>query len=144
MTRLPIHLEGLSKSELESMCVDCGACCHATVPVAKSGTTTVLIPDLRCKHLAVDKSNGKSCCSVYERRHEVAKGWCMPLAEAISKGAFPKTCPYVRDMKGYVGAVVLPDAEYDAMRPALTKALTEQGRPPWLSDSTYKTLTRQE
>lgn len=136
MKKLPVVLEGLEKSQLESMCVDCGLCCYASVNVNKSNGN-VLIPDLRCKHLEVDKSNGKSCCSVYDTRHEVAKGWCLPLGEAIAKGVFPEACPYVRDVKDYVGTAVLSDAQYSALRPQLQKALSEQGKPAWVSDSTW-------
>lgn len=136
MKKLPVVLEGLEKSQLESMCVDCGLCCYASVPVAKS-TGNVLIPDLRCKHLEIEKATGKSCCSVYEQRHDVAKGWCLPLTEAIAKGVFPDACPYVRDVQGYVGTAILPDSAYDAIRPQLVKALAAQGKPPWVSDSTW-------
>lgn len=51
--KLPKHLDGLSKSELESMCVNCGLCCYAQVELVKGHK--VLVPELRCRHL-VNKS----------------------------------------------------------------------------------------
>lgn len=132
--KLPKHLLGLSKGQLESMCVDCGLCCHAQVEVSKG--QTVLVPELRCKHL-VTKSEGESCCSVYEDRQEVAKGWCFPLAEAINKGLFPKACPYVAEMTDYVGAQVMSDAQYEQMKPALKKAIVFQPMPEWVDPNQF-------
>jgi uncharacterized cysteine cluster protein YcgN (CxxCxxCC family) len=120
----------LSKATLESTCVDCGLCCYASVPLAKGH---VLVPELRCKHLQVESATGKSCCSIYEQRHDLAKGWCLPLAEAINKGVFPEQCPYVRDMRDYVGTAVLSDSAYEMVRPALQKHLAAQPRPAWAS-----------
>lgn len=139
MSKLPKHLLGLADGDLESMCVNCGLCCWASAPVGKS---SVFIPELRCKHLDFD--SGKACCSVYDKRHEVAKGWCLPLAEAIEKGVFPKSCPYVRDVQDYVGSVALPDEQYEAIRPALKKALEDGGKPTWVSDSLWKTFLDQK
>ena len=130
--KLPKHLLGLDKKSLESMCVDCGLCCYASVPVNKS--ESAYVPELRCKHLEIEKSSGKSCCNVYENRLEVAKGWCMPLAEAIQKGLFPEQCPYVRDMKDYVGAKIFPDPMYKAMKPSLQKSMAEGGKPEWVDE----------
>lgn len=132
MPSLPPSLEKFSKSQLESMCVDCGLCCYAAVPLSKGN---VIIPDLRCKHLCVEQGTGKSTCAVYDQRHEVAKGWCMPLAEAIAKGAFPAQCPYVADLPNYVGSAVLSDAAYELVKPQLQKTLGARGRPAWASDS---------
>ena len=133
MSKLPKHLLGLTDGQLESMCVDCSLCCYASVPVGKSNT---FIPELRCKYLKVD--DGKSCCSVYGDRTDTAKGWCLPLSDAIKKGVFPKQCPYVRDMQNYVGSVALPDTDYQAIRPALQKSLAEGGKPEWVSDLHWK------
>ena len=130
MTRLPSSLEGLSKAQLEAMCVDCGLCCYAAVPLSKGH---VLVPDLRCKHLCVEQGTAKSTCSVYDQRAEVAKGWCMQLPEAIEKGAFPSQCPYVSNLPGYVGSEVLSDMAYQLVLPQLQKTLGAQGRPPWVN-----------
>lgn len=172
MSKLPKELLGLSKGDLESMCVNCGLClspdtlilyavqdvvdiqtststffadgiathncCYASAPVGKS---SVFIPELRCKHLKFE--DNKSCCSVYEDRQDVAKGWCLPLVEAIEKGVFPKACPYVRDVQSYVGSVALPDEQYEAVRPLLQKALEHGGKPEWVSDSLWKAFLDQ-
>lgn len=137
MSKLPKHLLGLSKGDLESLCVDCGLCCYASVRMDKG---QVLVPELRCQHLSVEKS-GKSCCSVYEYRHDVAKSWCLPLAEAIEKSVFPSQCPYVADMKDYVGSAVLSDAAYQMVRPQIQKHLSSQVRPGWASDAQWSNFT---
>ena len=139
MGKLPEKLAWLEKAQLESMCVDCGLCCYASVPFGKGN---VLVPDLRCKHLEYD-SVGKSCCGVYEDRHDVAKGWCLPLADAIAKGVFPEQCPYVSDLKNYVGSAVLSDGAYQALKPELKKAIAAGGKPEWASDSHWKTFTEE-
>lgn len=137
MSKLPKHLLGLSKGDLESLCVDCGLCCYASVRMDKG---QVLVPELRCQHLSVEKS-GKSCCSVYEYRHDVAKSWCLPLAEAIEKSVFPSQCPYVADMKDYVGSAVLSDDAYQMVRPQIQKHLSAQVRPGWASDTQWSNFT---
>ena len=121
----------LSKADLEATCVDCGLCCYASAPLGKG---SVMVPELRCKHLALEKGTGKSCCNVYEDRHDVAKGWCLPLADAIEKGVFPEQCPYVSDMKDYVGSAILSDTAYDMVRPQIKKAIEAGGKPEWVND----------
>lgn len=116
-------------------------CCYASAPLNKG---SVLIPDLRCKYLEMDGDTGKSCCSVYEQRHDIAKGWCLPLADAIAKGVFPEQCPYVRDMQDYVGSVAVSDATYDALKPPLQKALARGGKPEWVSDSHWEMFLTSE
>ena len=134
--RLPLHLESLSKSDLESMCVDCGLCYHASIPIQKG--MNLMLPDLRCKHLDVEKGTGKSCCNVYEQRDKVAGDWCMPLAKAVQDGAFPAQCPYVQDMQGYVGTHI-PDLDvYEQhIRPDVRKMLNIQGKPSWVSEAAW-------
>ena len=140
MAKLPEPLAWLTKASLESLCVNCGLCCHSQVAVEKG--LNVLVPDLRCKYLdkKVGGESGEMCCSVYEDRHNVAKGWCFPLAEAIEKGLFPDLCPYVQEVKGYVGTQILPDAQYKQIKPLLKKALTANGKPEWASDEAWKTF----
>lgn len=128
--RLPVHLSTLSKSTLESLCVDCGICCHAAVPVAKG--VNAVIPELHCKHLQRD-CDGKTACGVYDKRLDVAKGWCNALEDAIEKGLFPNNCPYVSNMPGYVGTTVLSDNVYKAIKPQIKKALVAEGMPDWVS-----------
>lgn len=61
----------------------------------------------------------------------------MPLAAAIEKGIFPKECPYVADMEGYVGAQVLSDSQYQQMKPSLQKAIASQPFPAWANPHEY-------
>lgn len=131
---LPPHLASLSKAELESMCVDCGICCFAQVELVKGHK--VLIPELRCQYL-VYEPEGKTCCSIYNERETKAKSWCLPLAEAIAKGLFPKPCPYVAEMEDYVGTHVLNEDQYDQLRPRLQKAFDPRQKPVWITHKAW-------
>lgn len=135
-SKLPEPLRWLDDKSLENMCHSCGLCCRAKIKIDKS--INVLVPDLYCKYLEKGDEPGTTCCSVYEDRHEVAKGWCLPLAEAIEKGVFPDLCPYVQEVKGYVGAKILPDEEYNMLKPLIKKAVSSGGKPNWLSDEAWK------
>lgn len=138
--RLPLHLEGLSKSELEGMCVNCGLCCYAAVPVAKG--VNALIPELRCKYLVQKGADGETCCSTYETRFEKAAGWCLPLADAIQKGIFPEQCPYVQDVKGYVGKVALDERTYNLVRPQVKEHLVSKGMPVWADAQAWSNFVK--
>ncbi len=139
LAKLPKPLSWLTKAALEDLCVQCGICCASQVSIDKGN---VLVPDLHCKYL-VEKSDGEHGemrCSVYKNRHEMARGWCFPLAEAIEKGLFPASCPYVREVKGYVGAQILPDDQYKCIKSQLRKALSTKEKPDWVSDEAWKTF----
>jgi hypothetical protein len=136
---LPLHLAKLSKSDLEGMCVNCGLCCYAGVPVAKG--VNALVPELRCKYLVAKGNDGETCCSVYNDRFEKAKGWCLPLADAIHKGIFPEICPYVRDMKDYVGKAILDQPIMEMVLPEIRKAVAAEGKPQWISDEAWTSFT---
>jgi uncharacterized cysteine cluster protein YcgN (CxxCxxCC family) len=133
--KLPPHLSVLNKSDLESMCVNCGLCCYAAVPVAKG--VNALVPELRCKYLVQKGTDGETCCSTYDTRFEKAGAWCLPLADAIQKGVFPEACPYVQDMKGYVGKVVLDDKTYAMVRPQIHDKVVSKGMPDWAEPNAW-------
>lgn len=126
----------MSKAELEGLCVSCGACCHASVSIAKG--VDAIMPDLRCKYLALKSGTNESCCSVYEDRFEKAKGWCLPLADAIEKGVFPSQCPYVKDLKGYVGRVVLDERTMNEVNKSVKDFVVSKGMPDWISEYDWK------
>jgi len=130
MKKLPRELLGLTKETLEDTCHRCGLCCYSSVKFDKGN---IFLPELRCRHLEFDE-NKKSCCNVYENRHEVTKGWCLPLVDAIEKGVFPDNCPYVKDVKDYVGTAVLSEEAYQMVRPTIQKALAEGGKPEWVNE----------
>ena len=136
---LPKHLQVLSKAQLESLCVSCGACCYGQINVAKG--MNVVVPDLRCKYLNI-KDNGESFCTTYNTRHEVAKSWCNDLESAIDKGLFPKLCPYVKDMPSYTGAVVLDGNQYAKLQPALQSEILSKGKPEWSSDQGWSDFVK--
>jgi uncharacterized cysteine cluster protein YcgN (CxxCxxCC family) len=127
---LPRHLQKLSKAELESLCVDCGICCTSAIPVGKS---SVFVPELRCKHLSY--KDGESQCGVYNVRHDVAKNWCLPIADAIAKNVLPNACPYVQGMSNYEGPIALSESAYDMIRPQVKDKLIKGMKPEWASDS---------
>ena len=139
--KLPTHLMKLSKSELESLCVDCGLCCLPQIELAKGHK--VLIPDLKCRYLDVDDT-GKSCCGIYEDRDTKAGSWCLPLAKAIDQGIFPKACPYVAEMDGYVGTNILPDEQYQKLKPHIQKALYPYQRPEWITSKSWAVFVNGE
>lgn len=139
-TPLPKHLEQMDKAQLENLCVNCGLCCYAAVPVAKG--VNALVPELRCKFLT-QKSNGaegETCCSVYDQRFEKAGAWCLPLGDAIAKGILPHGCPYVKDMPSYSGKVALDERVYQIVRPQIKKALASAELPAWASPDAWKSF----
>lgn len=138
---LPRHLAILSKSQLESMCLSCGACCRPAVPIAKG--VNALIPELHCKYLKT-ASDGETSCTVYDQRLDVAKGWCNQLEDALQKGLFPDLCPYVVDIKGYVGTVVLDKHTYGLVKPQIRKAIVGKGKPEWVSDELWKSYVEED
>lgn len=140
MSYLPKHLLGLSKSQLEDLCIRCGLCCYFSVSIDKSNGS-VLIPDLRCKYLSFNKS-GESCCNIYEKRHQITD-WCLPLVEAIKKGIFPEQCPYVSDVKNYVGSVVLSNDAYKLIELELKKNIIKNGKPNWASDENWNEFIKE-
>lgn len=141
---LPKHLESLTKSELESLCVDCGLCCSASVSIDKS--LKVIFPGLECQYLEKKHGGeaGETWCSVYDTRHEVAKTWCRPLPEAISKGILPNACPYVVDMPGYNGPITLTEGQYDTLIPLIVPDIKKHGQPNWVSGDQWSSFVRME
>jgi uncharacterized cysteine cluster protein YcgN (CxxCxxCC family) len=136
--KLPVHLQVLNKSDLESICVNCGLCCYPAVQVAKN--VHALIPDLRCKHLQME--NGVSKCEVYDQRLEVAKGWCFDLEKAISENVLPDVCPYVKDIPEYVGKTVLADRFYSKVEPQIKKAFASQPMPEWADPAAWSDFVK--
>lgn len=138
---LPPPLNRLNYQQLEDLCVDCGLCCKASIQIDEF--KKAVIPELGCKYL-VHKREGEHYCSVYNVRHDIAKGWCRPLNEAIQKGIFPDICPYVKDIEGYKGPEILPWGEYDVLRPLIKKALQREEKPEWASYEMWKSFTEDE
>ena len=116
----------MPKSGSEDLCRNCGRCCHASVIV---GEGRIRVPELHCKHL--DMCSGKSRCKVYTTRHEVTD-WCHPMAKSIENGVFPRNCPYVVEIEGYVGTAELPPAFYSLVEAELRAALVAGGMPEWV------------
>jgi uncharacterized cysteine cluster protein YcgN (CxxCxxCC family) len=127
----------LDKSTLESLCVDCGICCHPAVPIAKG--VNAVVPELHCKHLSRD-CDGKTACTVYDKRLDIAKSWCYKLEDALEKGLFPDACPYVKDMPNYEGTTILNDRVYAMVKPQIREAIIAKGMPEWASERDWKSF----
>jgi hypothetical protein len=135
VTAIRRHLAVLAdrrEGDLEGACVHCGACCKGRVVV---NDLPVQVPALWCKFLRVD-AEGKSRCSVYHRRHEVAP-WCRSLEHGIAKGLYPADCPYVADLAAYQGTAVLDDASYGLVEEAIVRYLRDQPRPEWADPAVW-------
>ena len=117
------HLDRLTKSgSIESVCVNCGACCHAGVNVIKGGNEfRVLVNDLHCKHMIWD--GGESKCTVYKSRSTDAP-WCADTQQMLEKGLVPKGCPYIDGLDNYKSTVVLDTDLYKSVTPILKEAIS--------------------
>lgn len=111
----------------ESLCTNCGACCHLSFEL---GEETVVVEELPCRYLRYNEK-GESYCTTYETRLE--KGFCYKVsARSVRWGLFPYDCPYVEGIPGYKGKISLKDhpellepliAEYkDTERPEFIRA----------------------
>ncbi|MEW6775328.1 MAG: hypothetical protein AB1405_03490 [Bdellovibrionota bacterium] len=97
-----IKAEHKARFEQESLCNDCGACCHLAFEVDGK---RVSVKELPCKHLRYD-AQGKSRCEIYSRRLET-DFCCKVSARSVRMGLFPSDCPYVEGIEGYRGAIPL-------------------------------------
>lgn len=139
MSKLPPHLASKSKEELESMCTDCGMCCHPAVELDTGDK--IVVPDIACKNLERD-SDGKTKCTVYPRRLDksVAGKWCRELSDGIEEGIFPKECPYVIDMPDYEGPRLIDVPLYRVLRKQVAKTVTSHDCPEWADVGAWKSL----
>jgi hypothetical protein len=80
----------------EALCRRCGRCCYEKLLVDGRVFTT----RKPCPHLDATSN----LCTVYEERF-ARNPRCLTVAEGIEWGVFPKDCPYVKDLPGYVPAV---------------------------------------
>ena len=95
------------ETELESLCRQCGLCCHITVGL--SDGTYVLHPSIACKYLSPD-----NLCTVYEKRFRCDSKICFTREEMISRDfILPEGCPYTALRKGYRPARIVTQGEFD-------------------------------
>jgi len=84
-------------SDLESVCKQCGLCCHGAVDVSDPKTNKNVRYWLRsvyCKFLNVKTGT----CKDYENRFDLGVG-CLSIKEALYLGHAPNTCAYIEPFK---------------------------------------------
>jgi len=96
-------------TELESLCRQCGLCCH--VKLGLSDGSYIVHPFITCKYLSVNNT-----CAVYEKRFSCDSAICFTREEMISKDfLLPDGCPYTSLRKGYKPARIVTQAEFDSI-----------------------------
>ena len=78
----------------EAMCKQCGRCCRFKW---RWNGEKVIVSDAACGFLDAETNK----CLVYFYRFSVQPS-CLPLSKAITSGALPPDCPYVKDMPNYI------------------------------------------
>jgi uncharacterized cysteine cluster protein YcgN (CxxCxxCC family) len=76
----------------EDKCKRCGLCCTTKISCGRMTRLGSV-----CTFL-IKNNDGTTSCSVYDKRHDakIMNGnVCLPIQDAISQGAVPKTCGYV-------------------------------------------------
>jgi len=95
------------EDDFESLCRQCGLCCH--VKVGLSDGSYVLHPFVTCKYLSVDNQ-----CSVYEDRFLCDAKICFTRDEMVNRDfLLPEGCPYTKLRQGYKPAQIVTPAEFD-------------------------------
>ena len=122
---------------LEKACNRCGACCHPEIAI--SGTR-VVVKGIGCKYLACGE-DGKSTCTVYPRRHELAP-WCATLRRGLVISLFPDDCPYVDGLPHYHGPEALSSFKYDIVAPLIRERLAGEVCPPWADPDAWDRYLR--
>ncbi len=85
--------------EWEALCNGCGKCCYDKV---WEGDRLLLLTSA-CTYLDTEANR----CRVYADRFE-KEAMCMPIGpEIVEMGALPEDCPYVENMPGYRGPIVV-------------------------------------
>jgi len=87
----------------DGVCQHCGRCCRTRYLVKGE---TYVVQDNWCPHL--DTLTG--LCKVFAVRHQVAP-WCLTVETAIPQRAYPRDCPYVKNLMGYEPPIEVRDVE---------------------------------
>jgi len=118
LSMLPI----LPTDKYEALCRRCGMSCHTPIQL---GSKVVIIPEIHCRFLEHD-AEGKSACSVYANRHEIAP-WCRTAEEAVGLNALAHDCPYAAGIPGFSGKRWAKDWEHEAIARVLRVKLATEG-----------------
>lgn len=127
---LKISPEIEQKFSDENLCRKCGKCCYCSL-LYKNRLT--IIPELPCKYL-VKQTESKAICSIYPVRQKIAP-WCNSVnKKTVNSGLFPDDCPYVKDIPGYQGKVLLAGEERRNFYIMLKKIFPSQLQPEYISE----------
>ncbi len=88
------------KNKQETTCERCAKCCYEKI----EDDDGVFISNIPCKFLDLSTN----LCKVYDHRHE-AHIRCMTVEQGIKVHAFPASCPYVKNIDGYIPPIELND-----------------------------------
>jgi hypothetical protein len=121
--QIDAHLRALAQQrDLEEVCTRCGDCCTFAFRMATPmGERRYLVPGLPCRFLET-RSDGRTHCTVYDRRPEAAP-WCgKDLAGQLTRGVASPRCGYTADQPWFLASE--PIAE--EMLRALAGSILEQ------------------
>jgi len=103
-----IVINNIDSEEIESLCLQCGLCCHEKVKL--SSGDVIINPTKKCKFLGEDK-----LCTIYESRFQLNPG-CLNFKQMIAKDyILPDSCPYTKLRSDYVPAIVVTKEEFDEL-----------------------------
>ncbi len=118
----------------DSLCRKCGRCCYSSIPYQGR---LAIIPDLSCKYL-VRQGDNRALCSVYPEREKTAK-WCNRVTrDTVCKGLFPDDCPYVKEIPGYQGKVMIGAQAQEPFYQMLSRVFPDQMRPEYLAEPDWE------
>lgn len=106
-SRLPNHIkDSYSKAELESLCRQCGLCCHTKARL--SDGSCVIHPTETCQYLGEDNK-----CTIYHERFKINPD-CLALDKILAKDyVVPEGCPYAELKPGYKASRVVSPEEFN-------------------------------
>ena len=76
----------------DNICEKCGRCCISHVFKDENNKLTIVY----CEHYNTETK----LCNIYYERFKKEKS-CLSMIEGILAQAFPKDCPYVKNLKNY-------------------------------------------
>jgi len=95
------------EEELESLCRQCGICCHIKVGLADG--SYVVHPTRTCKYLTDENR-----CAVYEKRFSCDAKICFTREEMIHRDyLLPEGCPYTALRPEYKPARIVTQSAFD-------------------------------
>jgi len=96
---MDVNLPPVGTKEWEELCTGCGKCCCDKV---WRGKKLVALTSF-CKFLDLETNR----CSVYKNRFTLEPLCSQIDADIIEMGALPEDCPYVENLPGYKGPLMI-------------------------------------